>query len=415
MIRKQQNIIHIGELLGRGFAAELNKKMPAALDGQGQDVLPWGKLKRATPYLENSINLNNGNMLCSLPEGEIDMAYKIKRSIDIDGIRKTIYANTETEYAKKVAAAMGAVTEPVSNKPKNLLSEYCWNWFHTFSEPNIQTATAVQYSRAIKTKIIPYFGDKYIEDITLADVQGLFNSMTGLKKESKLKVKTPLLMILDMAVEDGLLAKNPMHSKLFKINGGKSTETPPYTLEQMQYLVAHIGDIEKVQDRHYLAIQSMHPLRPEETLGLQWCDIDLENNTLTVRQAVTHPGRNRPEVGPPKTETSARTLPLSPIAKQYLTKGEPNEYVVGGGNPLSYQMVKRMCERIAEQTKFDEKITPRRFRTTVLTDIYDKTKDIKLTQAMAGHSNSQMTLKHYVKGRMQMEQSDVVSTLYSAG
>ena len=58
-----------------------------------------------------------------------------------------------------------------------------------------------------------------------------------------------------------------------------------------------------------------------------------------------------------------------------------------------------MCARIAKDMRFDGKITPARFRTTVLTDIYDKTKDIKLTQAAAGHTTSSMTLKHYVKGR----------------
>ena len=48
---------------------------------------------------------------------------------------------------------------------------------------------------------------------------------------------------------------------------------------------------------------------------------------------------------------------------------------------------------------FNENITPRRFRTTVLTDLYDMTKDIKQAQAAAGHTTAAMTLKHYVKGR----------------
>ena len=65
----------------------------------------------------------------------------------------------------------------------------------------------------------------------------------------------------------------------------------------------------------------------------------------------------------------------------------------------SYQNVQDMCERIQKDIEFDEAITPRRFRTTVLTDIYDKTKDIKQTQAAAGHTTAAMTLKHYVKGR----------------
>ena len=48
---------------------------------------------------------------------------------------------------------------------------------------------------------------------------------------------------------------------------------------------------------------------------------------------------------------------------------------------------------------FNETITPRRFRTTVATDISAETHDLKLVQRMLGHSTPQMTLKHYDKGR----------------
>lgn len=58
-----------------------------------------------------------------------------------------------------------------------------------------------------------------------------------------------------------------------------------------------------------------------------------------------------------------------------------------------------MCERIRRDTEFEERITPIRFRTTVLTDIYDQTRDIKQAQAAAGHTTAAMTLKYYVKGR----------------
>ena len=60
---------------------------------------------------------------------------------------------------------------------------------------------------------------------------------------------------------------------------------------------------------------------------------------------------------------------------------------------------RKMCQRIQQDINFAEAITPRRFRTTVLTDLYDMTKDIKQAQAAAGHTTAAMTLKHYVKGR----------------
>ena len=105
-------------------------------------------------------------------------------------------------------------------------------------------------------------------------------------------------------------------------------------------------------------------------------------------------------------------LAAIPQIANYLIPGKPEEFVVSGKEPLSYTQVRRMCERIRRDTDFDEPILPRRFRTTVLTDLYDTTKDIKQTQLAAGHTTAAMTLKHYVKGRN--EHSDTATAIASA-
>ena len=64
---------------------------------------------------------------------------------------------------------------------------------------------------------------------------------------------------------------------------------------------------------------------------------------------------------------------------------------------------------------FEENITPLRFRTTVLTDLYEQTGDIKLAQAEAGHTTPAMTLKYYVKGRKTSEQAAAaIQRIYTA-
>lgn len=166
----------------------------------------------------------------------------------------------------------------------------------------------------------------------------------------------------------------------------------------MQTIVAHIADVKEQYDRNYIALQSLHPLRLEEALGLKWKDIDLEANKIHVERVVTHPDRNQPIIKETKTEESRRTLDLVQQIIPYLTIGKPDEFVVGG-QPISYQQLKRICKRIQKDMGLDFAITPRRFRTTVLTDLYDTTKDIKQAQTAAGHTTAAMTLKHYVKGR----------------
>lgn len=342
------------------------------------------------------------------------MAYKINRTVMIDGQRKWIHADNEQQYFEKVVQLMGGnVAEPQTEK--HPFPEYAQKWFDVYGKPSVATVTALTYQRQIDKYLTPAFSGKNIEDITTADIQALFNSMGDCAKETKNKVKTVLGMIMSCAVEDGLIARNPMQSKRLRINGKKSTDTLTYSVEQMQYLVSHIGMVAAAQDRAYIALQSLHPLRLEEVLGLKWKDIDLEENHIYVHQVVTHPSRNQPEVKEPKTETSVRRIDLSLEAKKYLAVGEPDSFVVGGEKPLSYTQVRRMCNRIQKQTGFSESITPIRFRTTVLTDLYDQTKDIKLTQAAAGHATADMTLKHYVKGRTNGSPcKNTITDLYTA-
>lgn len=349
---------------------------------------------------------------CTPFQGEIEMA-KITRTVTISGVKHWIRANTEQEYADKLlklVAAQNVAPEP----SKHLFADYAMTWFETYSKPNIETVTATTYKRQLTCHLLPAFEGLAVEEITTDDVQRLFNSMTG-AKATKDKARMVLNQILDAAVEDGLITKSPLRSKRIKITGKASQPTAPYTVEQMRFLVQHIGDIQDPIDRAYLAIQALHPLRLEEVLGLQGADIDPQNGAIHICRAVTHPTRNQPEVKVPKTRSSARTIGLSALAVPHLPQVKEDEFVFGGKRPLSYTQVRKMCDRIKRDTGFTENITPIRFRTTVLTDLYDQTKDIKLAQAAAGHTTSAMTLRYYVKGRETISKAAaVVDRAYSA-
>lgn len=191
--------------------------------------------------------------------------------------------------------------------------------------------------------------------------------------------------------------------------------TPPYTVEQMRYIEKHIGDVKKEQDRAFIALQALHPMRLEEVLGLKWSDVDLENRLIHINRAVTHPDRNQPSIKETKTAGSVRTIGLFKTAVRYLNPKADDEFILGGKEPLSYTMVRRMCGRIKKDMDFNDKITPIRFRPTVLTDIYEQTKDVLAVQKAAGHTSPTMTFKHYVSGRgTPNETTAAVEALYTA-
>ena len=360
----------------------------------GELTLKIDRLEGMLMNLEKSIGV-----LGFTPLVDETMAYKITRTVVIGGKQHWIRANTEQEYADKLLKLYTGNSAPAAvSADKHDFATYAMRWFEIYSRPNVATATASTYERQLKKYIIPHFADISVEDVTVDHVQMLFNGMGG-AKSSKDKTKTVLGMILDMAVEDGLLQRNPLTSKRLKISGANSQTREPYTVEEMQYIVRHLGQVQLLSDRNFLTLIALHPLRLEEVLGLKWADIDLEQMVIHVRRAVTHPNRNQPEIKETKTAASLRDVALTLTALQHLVPGKPDDFLCGNRTPYSYTQVRRMRNRIAKDIDFAAGITSARFRPTVLTDIYDQTKDIKHTQAAAGHTTAAMTLKHYVNGR----------------
>lgn len=365
-------------------------------------------------------NLDNGIAKDLCEESEDIMALnscKIRRSVTINGVKIWIAANTEQEYAEKLLALASAkAPEPKTHPEKHNFEKYALHWFETFSKPNVSYVTAQNYARHLRKKILPILGPMNIEDITPEDVQSVFNHMPkDAKQESKHKVKIIMNQIFNMAVDDGLIMRNPLQSSHVKVKGTAPTVTQPYTVEQMQFLAAHLKDLSSPYDRAWLAIIISLPLRPEEVLGLRWEDVDTENCIFHIRNTVIHPERNTPEFKPyTKTQASVRDLSFTPTLLKYLPpRGDPKAFVVSGENPMTYTQVQRMRKRIKREINFDENITPRRFRTTVATDISAQTHDLKLVQHMLGHSTPQMTLKHYDKGRsISLDATNAIQACY---
>lgn len=363
----------------------------------------------------DKLNLGNSIPNRDSLESEEFMSNTIRRHVRINGTTVWITAKTEQEYMEKVVRLSGGNVMPVS-KPKHPFGEYAHTWLNVFSRPNVERVTSVSYEQQLKNYILPVLGEMNLEDITPADVQKIFNNMgKRMKQESKNKVKIVLNQIFKMAMNDDIIAKNPLEAPSIRIKGEKSTPTVPYSVNEMRYMAEHLIDIQSCMDRAWLAISISLPLRPEEVLGLTWADVDEVNGVFHIRNTVTHPARNEPEFKTyTKTAASIRDLAVSEELLSCLpVRGKLNEFVIGGKTPLTYMQVRRMRERIQRDIRFDGSITPRRFRTTVATDISAQTHDLKLVQKMLGHSSPQMTLKHYDKGRSTtVDATDAIASCY---
>lgn len=142
--------------------------------------------------------------------------------------------------------------------------------------------------------------------------------------------------------------------------------------------------------------QALHPLRLENMPGLQGRDVD--GHSPHGRRAATEPDRNRPVVRETRTAVSVRDLNLLGQIRGYLPVTASRAIILDGDKPLAYQQVRRMCERIQRDPGFGEKIMPIRFRTTVLTDLYDQANDLKQIQRRH-HGGIRRPLMNHLKIR----------------
>ena len=148
------------------------------------------------------------------PDKEAEMPInkkKIRREITVNGAKIWVTADTEQEYADKITRLSGNAERPA--RSQHNFTQYAYRWFNVFSRPNVEEVTAITYKRQLDLHILPVIGDKAIEDVTVQDVQEIFNAMGEYaSQQTKNKCKMVLNQIFKMAVEDRLAVHLPAAS-----------------------------------------------------------------------------------------------------------------------------------------------------------------------------------------------------------
>ena len=258
---------------------------------------------------------------------------------------------------------------------------YAWNWLNLYKEENVRHTTASEYKSMLKKHLIPSFGQLPMNGITADTVQAFLNERRDYSAKSLREMRMVLGMILDGAIEDGYIARNPAKSKRLIIPSKKKAPRKALTEEQARDVIRQIPIIQKKKDQRYIALLLYTGMRREEVLGLRWTDIDAVRLRIHVHNAVTFKGNIAVE-GPPKTEKGNRIIPLNPALLPWLTHTDENkEFVLL--DSVSQQKIKRMWERIQRQINVYG-TTPHCFRHTFATVCHRKGMDDKTLQSIGG-------------------------------
>lgn len=115
----------------------------------------------------------------------------------------------------------------------------------------------------------------------------------------------------------------------------------------------------------------------------------------------------------------ARQVPLNDLAREAITSLLKGRDELGFNDPLTSKpdgkaLSRRAIQEVVHSSSLkagiNRQIFPHTLRHTFLSKIYSKTGNLKITQTLAGHSNSKLTMDLYVHTTME-EMEDAVSAI----
>jgi integrase len=253
-------------------------------------------------------------------------------------------------------------------------AEVAEEWFeHAQHRPKraLRPSTAAEYRRYLDKVLLPRFGARKIGTIQAADVERLIGELhrRGLSESTVSNHLRPLAGTLRYAKSTRVIAANPMDQVAddFKVSSNKVKPQREWTVEEIAAVIdaaRRLGARKEARRSYALEIELLFHcgLRLGEMLALTQADIDFEAGVLHVRKSW---GRNN-TLGPPKTASSVRRVPLTPgLLQQLATKTldlEPEEFIFAwahGGRPISQSNFRRRAwDPAVKAAGLDDELRP---------------------------------------------------------
>ena len=173
---------------------------------------------------------------------------------------------------------------------------------------NVSPGTYDHYRNAAVNHLIPNFGQARLDQIKPVHIQELYDTYVEeerLSNQSIVHMHRVLNNAYKTAIAWELAYKNPCSP----IKPPKPEKHEMQTWDEFE--VQHFLDVAK-GNRFYIAylLALTTGMRKGEVLGLRWQDIDFNNHTLSVRQAVTKKAGIGYKLGKLKTDGSQRNISL---------------------------------------------------------------------------------------------------------
>ena len=335
-------------------------------------------------------------------------------------MQKSVSAKTQAECRERLRQAIrdsqGLVIDHTGDYT---VAEWCRLWYETYSKPNLRFSTADSYKVILEKHIIPAIGGIKLRQLTALHIQQMYNHAKeqgrvrrwekttdlSLANSTVRRIHMVLNSCLQQAVKERIIPYNPCEScRVPKLEKKEMTIIPPEKVGAYLRAAEEYG----VLPIFYLELTS--GLRRGELLGLQWSDLDPENQLITVNKQLSKINGEL-VLTTPKTQNSIRKVAVPKRTVELLIaehEKHPDSPLMFAsprtGSYWSPDAIGRVHKKLLAMAEIDSSVRFHDLRHTFATLAMQSGVDVKTLASMLGHYSAGFTLDTYTHITHQMQQ-----------
>jgi integrase len=333
----------------------------------------------------------------------------VARFTDKFGIRKTKRFKKLQECRQWIADASYISKHSDIENASDILVDTWYEYWIGIKKQTVRPNTVRNYSERYERNIKGIIGKKLLSEVKPIHCQKIFSDMAeqGYKTTTIYQTRITLYNMLEFAKENDVILSNPCKKSVKSDMGKPSEKKVALTIdEQRKFLMAATG--QSYENQYKFMLQT--GLRTGELVGLKWSDIDFGKRTVTISRTMEYRYKvGEWRVGPPKSKSGYRTIPLTDEAIRILKdqKEKNSKIKVINIEWRDQVFLSRKGEPVKNSTydtalfKICDKAEIRKFcmhilRHTFATRCIEAGMIPKTLQKILGHSNIGITMNLYV-------------------